>query len=118
SIDLTHFFRALPRVAAELCAAALELDADAAFARKAIASRPLVCPDIGCLHWPWPLRVRTLGGFAVERDGVPVRFSRKAPKRLLDMLRLITALGSATSMRREWLRPCGPTPKATKHTMR
>jgi DNA-binding SARP family transcriptional activator len=40
------------------------------------------------------LRVRTLGGFAIERDGVQVKFSRKAPKRLLDMLRLITALGA------------------------
>ena len=93
SIDLTHFFRALPRVAAELCGAALELDADAQFACKAIAARSLTCPDSGVSCWPWPLRVLTLGGFAIERNGVPVRFSRKAPKRLLDMLRLIIALG-------------------------
>jgi LuxR family transcriptional regulator, maltose regulon positive regulatory protein len=93
SIDLTHFFRALPNVAAELCGAALELDADAAFARKAIAARGLTCPDVGLARWPWPLRVRTLGGFAIERDGAPLKFARKAPKRLLDLLRLITALG-------------------------
>jgi DNA-binding SARP family transcriptional activator len=94
SIELTHFFRALPRVAAELCGAALELDADAAFARKAIAARALACPDLGIAAWPWPLRVRTLGGFAIERDGAPVKFARKAPKRLLDLLRLVTALGA------------------------
>jgi DNA-binding SARP family transcriptional activator len=94
SIDLTHFFRALPRVAGELCGAALELDADTVFACKTIAARALACPDIGITRWPWPLRVRTLGGFALERDGVPFKFARKAPKRLLDLLRLITALGA------------------------
>lgn len=91
--NLTHFFRALPGVAAELCGAALELNADSAFARKVIAARALACPDLGIASWPWRLRVRTLGGFAIERDGVPLKFARKAPKRLLDLLRLITALG-------------------------
>ena len=93
SFDLTHFFRALPKVAAEVCGAALELNVDAPFANKVIAARALACPDIGIASWPWPLRVRTLGGFTIERDGVPLRFARKAPKRLLDLLRLITALG-------------------------
>jgi LuxR family transcriptional regulator, maltose regulon positive regulatory protein len=93
SIDLTHFFRALPHVAAELCGAALQLEADAPFARKVIAARALACPDIAIASWPWPLRVHTLGGFAMERDGAPVKFSRKAPKRLLDLLRLVIVLG-------------------------
>ena len=93
SFDLTHFFRALPSVAAELCGAALELSADPPFVRKVIATRSLACPDIGIASWPWPLRVRTLGGFAIERDGIPLKFARKAPKRLLDLLRLITVLG-------------------------
>ncbi|MFI4931162.1 MAG: BTAD domain-containing putative transcriptional regulator [Burkholderiales bacterium] len=92
-IDLTHFFRALPNVAAELCGAAFELDADVAFAAKVVGLRRLECPDVGITRWPWPLRVRTLGGFVIERDGAPVKFARKAPKRLLDVLRLVTALG-------------------------
>jgi len=94
SIDLTHFFRALPKVASELCGAALELDADTVFVRKTIAARALSSPDSGIANWPWPLKVRGLGGFSIERDGAPVRFARKAPKRLLDLLRLITALGA------------------------
>jgi hypothetical protein len=93
SIHLTHFFRALPSVAAELCGAALQLEADAPFARKAIAVRALACPDIAIASWPWPLRVRTLGGLSIERDGGPVKFTRKAPKRLLDLLRLVVVLG-------------------------
>jgi len=111
SFDLTHFFRALPHVAAELCGAALELNADVPFARKVIAARSLACPDIGIASWPWPLRVRTLGGFAIERDGVPLKFARKAPKRLLDLLRLITALGgrqvdAARALWRQGADPC------------
>lgn len=94
SIELTHFFRALPQTAAELCGAAMELDADAEFARRVIAARSLECPDPGGAHWPWPLRVRALGGFTVERDGEPMKFSRKAPKRMLDLLRLVVALGA------------------------
>jgi DNA-binding SARP family transcriptional activator len=37
--------------------------------------------------------LRTLGAFAIERDGEPFRVGRKAPKRLLDLLRVIIALG-------------------------
>jgi DNA-binding SARP family transcriptional activator len=91
--DLTHFFRALPRVAAQVCSAALELDADARYAAQVVALRGLTCPDAGAVSWPWPVRIRLLGTFAVERDGEPVRFGRKAPKRLLDVLRLVAALG-------------------------
>lgn len=62
SIEHTHFFRVLPDMAAQLCGAALDLDADAAFARKVIALRPLDCPDLGMAQWSWPLRVRAFGG--------------------------------------------------------
>jgi DNA-binding SARP family transcriptional activator len=94
SIALTHFFRALPQVAAELCGAALALDAETDFARKVIDVRALACTDIGAPGWPWPLRVHALGELAVERNGVAVKFARKAPKRLLDLLRLIVSLGA------------------------
>jgi len=92
-IGLTHFFRALPETAARVCGAALEVDADAGFARQVIATRSLHCPDVGIARWPWPLRLRTLGAFVVERDGEAFRVGRKAPKRLLDLLRAIVALG-------------------------
>ncbi|HJV60950.1 MAG TPA: bacterial transcriptional activator domain-containing protein, partial [Albitalea sp.] len=92
-IALTHFFRALPETAAQLCGAALDVDADAEFARRVIAARALRCPDPGIERWPWPLRLRTLGAFAIERDGEAFRAGRKAPKRLLDLLRAIVALG-------------------------
>lgn len=93
SIDYVRYFGLLPDFAAQVCGAALELDVDAAYVRKAIAARSLTCPDRGVAAWPWPLRVCALGGFAIERDGAPFKFGRKAPKRLLDMLRLLVVLG-------------------------
>jgi DNA-binding SARP family transcriptional activator/Flp pilus assembly protein TadD len=93
SIDYVNYFGVLPDFAAEVCGAALELDVDAAYVRKTIATRSLTCPDRGIAAWPWPLSVRALGGFAIERDGVPFKFARKAPKRLLDVLRLVVAFG-------------------------
>jgi DNA-binding SARP family transcriptional activator len=48
-------------------------------------------PDVP--NWPWPVRVRTLGEFSVELDGVPLRFNGKAPRRPLELLQAIVAFG-------------------------
>jgi DNA-binding SARP family transcriptional activator len=95
SIDYRNFFGVLPDFAAEVCGAALDLEVDASYVSQVIAARALPCPDRGIARWPWPLRVRALGGFAIERDGEPFKFGRKAPKRLLDVLRVVVALGGA-----------------------
>jgi adenylate cyclase len=42
----------------------------------------------------WPLRVHTLGQFALVRDGQPVVFSRKVQKRPLDLLKALIAHGA------------------------
>jgi adenylate cyclase len=41
----------------------------------------------------WPLRIHTLGRFAVEVNGRPLQFSRRAQKKPLDMLRVLVAYG-------------------------
>jgi DNA-binding response OmpR family regulator len=41
----------------------------------------------------WPLKVHTLGQFALQVNGQPLIFSRKAQKRPLDLLRMLVALG-------------------------
>jgi DNA-binding SARP family transcriptional activator len=43
--------------------------------------------------WPWPIRVYTLGRFEVQRQGQPLEFSRKAPKKTLALLKVIIANG-------------------------
>ncbi len=50
-------------------------------------------PDPLLESWPWPVKIRTLGTFAVEVDGQPLRFGRKTPKRLLSLLQCLIAMG-------------------------
>jgi LuxR family transcriptional regulator, maltose regulon positive regulatory protein len=45
-------------------------------------------------HWPWPVSIRACGGFEVLLDGVPLQHRRKAPKRLLQLLKTLVAFGS------------------------
>ena len=70
-------------------------------------------------HLPWTvhrptasaprrLRVHTLGGFRVEKEGEPLRFLRKVPRRPLELLKVTIALGGrAVDTRRiiDWLWP-------------
>lgn len=48
-------------------------------------------------HWPWPVRVRTLGSFEVTVDGAPLQFGRKTPRRPLDLLRALIARGGGVA---------------------
>jgi len=43
--------------------------------------------------WPWPLRIHTLGRFELLRGGEPLRSSGKAPRKPLELLQLLIALG-------------------------
>lgn len=93
SIGYSHFFRALPRLTAHLCGLALDLGVDPTYVQRVIAARSLASPDPGVRDWPHPLRIHALGGFAIERDGQPLAFARRVPRRVLDVLRLVVALG-------------------------
>ena len=53
-------------------------------------------------RWPWPVRLYTLGRFAIHCDGVPVALSAKTPKKPLELLALLVCAGRA-GMSRERL---------------
>jgi LuxR family transcriptional regulator, maltose regulon positive regulatory protein len=44
-------------------------------------------------EWPWPVRIRALGGFSLEIEDRPVSFSGKAPKKPLELLKALVATG-------------------------
>jgi DNA-binding SARP family transcriptional activator len=90
-----HFFRATPAVAASVCALALEHGVEAAFVREVISARSLhaVRPDLA--EWPWPIRVRCLGGLHIEIHGAPLDFKGKVAKKPLELLLFIVASGGA-----------------------
>ena len=76
-----------------LCAFALERGIESNYVKHLIARRGLQPPASDMAEWPWPLRVFTLGSFTLERNGEPVRFGGKGPKKPLEMLKVLIASG-------------------------
>lgn len=81
------------RALAVLLAEALDHDIESAMARDLI--RRLDLPPAGRAsgNWPWPVAVRTLGGFELRRHGVVVSFGRKVPRKTLALLKALIAFG-------------------------
>jgi DNA-binding SARP family transcriptional activator len=78
-----------------LCAAALDAGMETEYVRQLVARRGLAPPeDRTPEHWPWPLRLRTLGRFEIARDGAALEVRGKAQKKPLELLRALVALGS------------------------
>ena len=48
-------------------------------------------PDVE--HWPWPIRIYTLGRFALVIGGAPLRSERKVQKKPQEMLKYLVAQG-------------------------
>jgi len=89
-----HFWR--PPMMSQLCAKALEYEIEVNYVRDLISKRNLIPPEDSLQDldsWPWPVRINTLGPFSLIRDGEPVRFSGKAQKRPLELLKALIALG-------------------------
>lgn len=76
-----------------LCAFALEEGIEPQHARLLIRTLNLQPPSPDAENWPWPLRIHTLGRFGVRLDDAPLATSRKAPKKLIALLKAIIALG-------------------------
>ena len=77
---------------ARLAALALAHDIDPAFALHIIRRHRLSAPPDAGERWPWAVRIRTLGGFALQREGVHAA-ARKESRKPLDLLKLLFALG-------------------------
>ncbi|MBI1922327.1 MAG: hypothetical protein HYS23_14725 [Geobacter sp.] len=84
-------------ITTRLCLKALEAGIEVDYVLELIRRRNLV-PEKPPLHienWPWPVRIYTLGRFAIERDGMPLEFSGKVQKKPLELLKALVALGGA-----------------------
>jgi DNA-binding SARP family transcriptional activator len=45
------------------------------------------------MDWPWPVKLTVLGRFEIKVNDKPVVFSRKAPKKVIALLKVIIAYG-------------------------
>jgi LuxR family transcriptional regulator, maltose regulon positive regulatory protein len=84
-----------PPVMTRLCCKALEAGIEVEYVREIIRKRGLY-PDVPPVHienWPWPLRIYTMGRFAIIKDGVPLNFSGKVQQKPLSLLKALISLG-------------------------
>jgi len=76
-----------------LCHEALSANIESTYVRDLIRRYRLPPPSTSSPYWPWPVRIYLLGQFALYRDDEPVHFGRKAPRRVLSVLKYIVANG-------------------------
>lgn len=77
----------------ELCAAALVADVETGFVHDLIRRFEWAPPAPDIEAWPYRLRIFALGGFEILVDGKPLNFARKAPRKLLLLLKATIAAG-------------------------
>lgn len=88
-----HFFRWLVRGLAPMLACALRNGVETDYARSLVSAWQVAPPARDTPGWPWSLRIVTLGDFRVLQHDQPLKTGRKAPARLLDLLKVLVALG-------------------------
>ncbi len=82
------------KVLAKLCAVALREGLEPDVVRGFIRRHGLVAPDsASSLLWPWPVRVHTLGRFAVYCEDELLTFNGKSPRKALELLQALIAHG-------------------------
>ena len=74
---------------------ALEKKIEEKYVRNVICDQHIVpeTSPIEIEHWPWPIRIYTLGRFEIVKGDRPVRFAGKAQQKPLAMLKALIALG-------------------------
>ncbi len=81
------------QVLSHLCADALQANIEVDSVTQLIRQRNLHPDGPQTVHWPWPMRVYTLGRFSLVKDGKAVIFSGKSPRKPLELLQALIALG-------------------------
>jgi DNA-binding SARP family transcriptional activator len=83
-----------PRFGATMCAIALEQGIEAEFARRIVEVYEMAPPAEAGPAWPWPLRIETLGRFALARRDAAFSVQGKAQKKPLELLKALVAFGA------------------------
>ncbi|WP_041363730.1 hypothetical protein [Methylomonas methanica] len=81
----------LPDVIARLCSFALEANIESDYVRQLIKRRNLKPDDNADEQWPWPVKIRTLGGFRLDSDAASAPTDKKDNKPL-QLLQLLVAI--------------------------
>jgi LuxR family transcriptional regulator, maltose regulon positive regulatory protein len=87
------FANCLQQFMPQLCVEALSAEIEVEYTRNLIRRHRWRPPVLELENWPWPIRIYTLGNFRIEVDGEALSFSRKAPKKVLALLKAVIAFG-------------------------
>lgn len=84
-----------PEHMANLYANALKYGIDREYVQGLIRRLGLVPPNPMATpeSWPWPLEIRTMGGFEVIKDGMPLRSKGRLQQKPLELLLALIAFG-------------------------
>lgn len=82
-----------PADSSRLCSRALQAGVAPYFVKEVIRQRRVIPETQDIENWPWPVKLLTLGRFALLKDDKPVEFGRKAPKKPLALLKATIAFG-------------------------
>jgi ATP/maltotriose-dependent transcriptional regulator MalT len=100
SIGRTHGYKSLflfwrPAAMARLFAMALMHGIEVDYAGELVVALGLSGDGVPAHveNWPWPLMINTLGKFELHRDGKPLSFTGKSPKKPLELLMAIVSMG-------------------------
>jgi LuxR family maltose regulon positive regulatory protein len=94
------------------------------YMRELLQVRRVPPPGPDADAWPWPVRVSLLGGFDLRLGEQPIRLPAKAPKKPLELLKLLAATAgsglplAAACRWPPWSSTCGPTSMERRHAMR
>lgn len=83
-----------PKVMAELLVRALEADIEVEYVRSVIRRRDLRAPSAGIQHWPYPVKISSLGRFNIAIDDSPLTYSGKAQRKPLELLKYLCVAGA------------------------
>ncbi len=93
ALDFNRFLMPLPQWASRLAEIALDDGVATEFVTTAVRARRLQPADPTREDWPWRLQIQALGPLRLRRDGAPLRFTGKVPKKPLELLALLVAHG-------------------------
>jgi DNA-binding SARP family transcriptional activator len=91
--ELSRACLVFPTALAQLCNEAISADIAADSARHLVHRYRLPAPPDPVKEWPWPFRVFLLGRFHLLRADMPIRFSRRAQRKPLELLQALIAFG-------------------------
>ncbi len=91
-LTLDYWWR--PTLMAKLLAHALEADIEVEYVRSVIQRRRFPAPSAGLKHWPYPVKISTLGRFEIAIDDVLLTTTGKAQRKPLELLKYLCAAGA------------------------